>query len=161
MGKKKIRAEFEILIHPKIELEPSETIFMYSLDGGKNWDDYYGNKLGTPKKWQVTMYDVKEDTDMTFFIRFIQKDGKIFIANKEGKNYQITVTRNQSDKSYKAQVRITKAQEIGKKCIVCETIINRNENMCPNEECKATYCPECSRMLPPSSNFCPWCELQF
>lgn len=157
---KKIRAEFEILIHPKLDLEPSETILMYSLNGGKSWDDYYGNKLGTPKKWQVTMYDIKEKSNMSFFIRFIQKDGKIFIANKDGKNYEIEVKRNQED-YYKAQVRIAKVIPVGKKCIVCGEIIGKDDNICPNAECYATYCPECSRMLPPTSNYCPWCEIQF
>jgi hypothetical protein len=157
---KKIRAEFEIIIHPKLELEPTETIFMYSLDGGKTWDDYYGNKLGTSKSWQITMYDMKEGANMTFFIRFIQKDGKIFIANKEGENYKIELKLNQPD-HYKAQVRIAKVSMIGKKCIVCEAIINKNENKCPNLDCLASYCPDCSRMLPPSANYCPWCKLQF
>jgi len=157
---KKIRAEFEILIHPNLELEPLETVFMYSLDGGKTWDDYYGNKLGTSKNWQITMYDIKEGSNLTFFIRFIQKDGQIFIANKEGKNYNIELKKNQPD-HYKAQVRIAKVTSIGKKCIICETLINKNENSCPNEECLASYCPECSRMLPPSANYCPWCSLQF
>ena len=92
MGKKTIRAEFEIIIHPKLDLEPIDIVFMYSLDGGKSWDDYYGNKLGTAKKWQVTMYDMKEGVDLTFFVRFIQKDGRIFLANKEGKNYNIQLT---------------------------------------------------------------------
>ncbi|MFO8017131.1 MAG: zinc ribbon domain-containing protein [Promethearchaeia archaeon] len=160
MGKDKIRAEFEILIHPKLELKPAETILMYSLDDGDNWDDYYGNKLGTPKKWQVTMYDMPEGESMSFFIRFIQKDGEIFIANKEGKNYNIELRKNQKD-HYKAQIRIRNVRQIGKKCIVCGTIIGKNKNLCPNEECKATYCPECFRMLPPSSNYCPWCDLQF
>ena len=157
---KKIRAEFEILIHPNLEIEPMETILMYSMDGGKTWDDYYGNKLGTPKKWQVTMYDVKEKSNMSFFIRLIQKDGKIFIANKDGKNYEIELKRNQPD-HYKAQVRIAKVTSVGKKCIVCNTVIGKDQNSCPNEGCKASYCPECSRMLPPTSNFCPWCENQF
>ncbi|MHA1282824.1 MAG: hypothetical protein ACTSQP_10000 [Promethearchaeota archaeon] len=160
MVKKKIRTEFEILIHPNLDLEPIEVIFMYSLDGGKTWDDYYGNKLGTPKKWQVTQYDMKEGSEMTFFIRFIQKDGKIFIANKDGQNYKVILKRNQPD-HYKAQVRIAKVIQIGKKCIVCDTLINKNENICPNPECGATYCPKCSRMLPPSSNYCPWCKIQF
>ncbi|MHA1149313.1 MAG: hypothetical protein ACTSR8_13845 [Promethearchaeota archaeon] len=160
MGKKKIRTEFEILIHPSLDLEPTEVIFMYSFDGGKTWDDYYGNKLGTSKKWQITQYDMKEGAQMTFFIRFIQKDGKIFIANKEGKNYNVELKKNQPD-HYKAQVRIAKVTQIGKKCIVCETIISKDDNNCPNEECKASYCPDCSRMLPPSSNYCPWCEIQF
>jgi len=161
MGKKKLRAEFEILIHPKLELDLKETILMYSLDEGKSWDDYYGNKLGTAKKWQVTMYDMKEGVNMTFFIRFVQKDGKIFIANKEGKNYHIELRANQNDGSYKAQVRIAKANQVGKKCIVCETIINKNDNSCPNPECLAVYCPDCSRMLPPLANYCPWCDHQF
>lgn len=160
MGKKKIRTEFEILIHPDLDLEPADLIFMYSLDGGKTWDDYYGNKLGTPKKWQITQYDMKEGSQMTFFIRFIQKDGKIFIANKEGKNYNVELTLNQPD-HYKAQVRIAKATFIGKKCIICGNILKKDENMCSNTECSAAYCPKCNRMLPPSSNYCPWCELQF
>lgn len=135
---------------------------MYSLDGGKTWDDYYGNKLGTAKNWQVTQYDMKEGAEMTFFIRFIQKDGSIFIANKDGKNYQVTLKKNQPD-HYKAQVRIgpKAVTQIGKKCIVCDTLINRGQNNCPNPECGATYCPDCSRMLPPSSNYCPWCKQQF
>ncbi len=160
MGKKKIRAEFEIIIHPNLKLEPAETIFMYSLDGGKTWDDYGGNKLGTPKNWQITMYDIIEGSKMEFFIRFIQKDGQIFIANKDGKNYSIELKLNQPD-HYKAEVRIAKVISVGRKCIVCGTVINKGENMCLNKECRATYCPKCMRMLPPSSNYCPWCQLQF
>lgn len=158
MGKKKIRAEFEILIHPSLELDPAEVIFMYKFGSSQDWDDYYGNKLGTSKEWQVTMYDVEEGSNMTFFIRFVQKDGKIFIANKDGQNYQVEIKKNQPD-HYKAQVRIAKVTPVGKKCIVCGTVIGGKENFC--QQCEATYCPECSRMLPPLSNYCPWCKVQF
>lgn len=160
MGKEKIRAEFEILIYPKLDLKPAETILMYKLDDGENWDDYFGNKLGTPKKWQITMYDMPEGSEMTFFIRFIQKDGKIFIANKEGENYHVELRKNKKD-HYKAQIRIRNANLVGKKCIVCGTVIGKHDNICPNKECNATYCPDCSRMLPPLSNYCPWCNIQF
>lgn len=161
MGKQKpIKAEFDVIIHPDLNLEPNELVFMYSIDGGKSWDDYYGNKLGTIKNWNVTIFDLFVDQEISFFIRFIEKSGKIHIANKEGKNYNVTLRENQPD-SYKAQVRIKNVTEVGMKCIICGTVLNKSQSTCPNQECGATFCPHCNRMLPPSSNYCPWCTKEF
>jgi RNA polymerase subunit RPABC4/transcription elongation factor Spt4 len=161
MGKeKKIKAEFDIVIHPELDIEPSEVVLMYSVDGEKSWDDYYGNKLGTPKNWNVTVFDLTEGHDISFFIRFIEKSGKIFVANKEGRNYNVTIRENQPD-SYKAQIRIKNIKEIGMKCVVCGTLLNKGQHTCPNSECGATFCAHCKRMLPPSSNYCPWCKKEF
>lgn len=133
---------------------------MYTLDGN-DWDDYYANKLGVATKWQVTVYDLPEGHEMSFFIRIVEKDGRIRLANNEGKNYTITLKASQKTGAYRAQVRVSKLAEIGHICLLCGTSFAKKLNHCPNPGCGATYCPQCSRMLPPKANYCPWCKQDF
>ncbi|MHA1731372.1 MAG: hypothetical protein ACTSU5_05485 [Promethearchaeota archaeon] len=157
---KMVRGEWEILFHPGLKVNPKEVVFFYTLDG-ENWDDYYANKLGIPTKWQVAVYDLPEGQELTFFIKDVEKDGRIRVANNEGKNYKVTVKAGEKTGTYRAQVRVSKLQVTGHVCLLCETAFPSTSNSCPNPGCGAVYCPGCSRMLPPKANFCPWCQIDF
>ena len=156
-----LSAEFEILFHPDMKLQPKEVALIYSSDG-KSWEDYFANRL-TEKNWNVTMYDLQVDQQIEFFIRVIVKDGRIMLVRKEGQNYKVKVRDNTSSEKYKAQIRITDdiLSHAGRRCLICDQVIPKNKNLCQTDGCSATYCPYCQRMLPPFSNFCPWDKKSF
>ncbi|GAB4305732.1 MAG: hypothetical protein Kow0069_01920 [Promethearchaeota archaeon] len=154
-----IRGDWDIRFHPGLKVNPKEVVFMYSLDG-KNWDDYYANRLGVPTHWQVTVYDLPVGQKLWFFLQVHEKDGRIRVANKDGDNYEVTVNPGKTG-AYRAEVRVSKLVVVGRICLLCETRFGRQANACPNPGCGATYCPTCSRMLPPKANFCPWCQQDF
>ena len=153
-----INVELEVLIHPKLELKITELALLYRTDKESSFDDYYANKLN-PKKWNIKMYDIPMNVRMEFYLRFTMNDGSIILGKKDGKNYAIQ-PRDNADGEYKAQIRITedRLMEVGRKCLVCEELLRKGTNIC--EKCSATFCPSCTRMLPPGSNYCPWDDIR-
>jgi RNA polymerase subunit RPABC4/transcription elongation factor Spt4 len=152
-----IKGSWEILIHPDLLLQPKEVTLLYRIGGGQ-FDDYFANKLEKETHWQVDIYDLPENAELEFFLKFFDKDGRMYIANKEGQNYKVTLTAGQ-DGTYRARVKVTSIVDIGHRCLLCDTQFARGKNACP--KCGAVFCPDCHRMLPPKSNFCPWCEKEF
>jgi hypothetical protein len=157
----KISAEFQILFHPDMKMSPKEVALVYTFDG-KSYDDYFANKL-TDKNWNVSLYDLAEGQKMEFFVRCVFKDGRLLLGRKEGKNYQIQLRANTEQGNYKAQVRLDDSNLVyaGRRCLICDQIIPKDQNMCKTEQCHAVFCPQCNRMLPPYSNFCPWDKISF
>jgi hypothetical protein len=155
----KIEAEFQVLLHPDMQIIPKEIALLYSFTGGRNWDDYYANKI-TAKNWQVNMYDLPTGATMEFFLRLVFKDGRIMTGKKTNANYKINIRDNSDSGKYKAQIRITNENlsSIGRKCLICEQVVAHGTNMCATDQCFAVYCPDCNRMLPPFGNYCPWCK---
>ncbi|MBD3350583.1 MAG: hypothetical protein GF364_03755 [Candidatus Lokiarchaeota archaeon] len=148
----KITADIEILFHPDLSLDIKEIRLLYSLDGGKAWDDYYANKL-SGDKYNITMYDMPENAQIEFYIEILLKDGRVMKAQKKTDNYK-TRLLDQGEGVYKAQVRIREVRQTHRKCIICGSLIQGIQ--CTTPECEATYCPICNRLLPPHSNYCPW-----
>lgn len=157
-----MNAEFEVLFHPDMKLQPKEVAILYSSNGGKNFEDNYANRI-TEKNWNVQIFDLDERLPLEFFVRVVFKDGRLMLAKKEGQNYKIQLRDNTGSGKYKAQVRIEEGNLIftGRRCLVCDQIIPRDKNICLTEECHAVYCPFCQRMLPPFANFCPWDKKSF
>ena len=153
---KKITAEFQILFHPDLADKAKELALLYTTNGGRNWDDYFANRL-TDKNWQITMYDLNEGP-IEFFLRIILKDGRIVLGKKDQQNYKVKIRDNSDSNKYKAQIRLTQDNfvPVGRKCLVCEDIIPTGQYICKTPGCHASFCPDCSRMLPPFSNYCPW-----
>ena len=162
MSPKKISAEFQILFHPDLNYKPTEVSIVYSLDKGKNWETYLANKA-TALNWGLSIYDLKPGAGMEFFIRITVDDGRIMLAKKNNKNYKVVLRDNTDQGRYKAQVRITEDLliPVGRRCLICEEVIRKGRNMCETPGCNAVFCPECNRMLPPFSNYCPWDEKTF
>ena len=151
MGKKTINADFEILLHPDLVLEISGVTLWYTV--GKNWDDYYANKIN--KKYQLTIYDLPEEGMMEFYIEISLKDGRVMKASKGGDNYKVKLV-DKGGGVYKAQVRVKELNFSYRQCLICESKIPSPGIQCETKECEATYCPNCNRILPPHSNYCPW-----
>ena len=152
-----INAEFQILFHPQISIKPVEVYLVYTLTNGKNWETYLANKI-TPLNWGIGIYDLKPGQQLEFFLRVVIDDGRMFLIKKNRQNYKVIVRDNTNQGRYKAQVRVTEdlLMFIGRKCLICDETIPKNKNMCETEGCNAVYCPQCNRMLPPFSNYCPW-----
>ncbi|MHA1340390.1 MAG: hypothetical protein ACTSRZ_09280 [Promethearchaeota archaeon] len=155
---KKINADFEILFHPDLDIEIKEVRFLYSLDEGKSWDDYYANKLGK-KRYNITIYDLPEDNSFYFYIEVFLKDGRVMVAKKSNDYYKTTLV-DKGEGVYKAQVRIKDLSFGYRICLICEKRIPGDGIQCATLECEATYCPFCNRMLLPHSNYCPWDQKQ-
>jgi hypothetical protein len=156
-----ISAEFQILFHPDMQMSPKEVALVYTFDG-KKFEDLYTNRI-VDKNWNLVMYDIADGQKMEFFIRCVMKDGRLMIGRKEGKNYQIQLRPNTETGSYKAQVRLTDENMIyaGRRCLVCDQLIPKDQNICKTPQCFASYCPKCNRMLPPHANYCPWDKITF
>jgi hypothetical protein len=151
-----IDAEFEILIHPELPLDIKELELNYALNGRNDYQDYLTNKINE-KKYSVTIYDLPSGADMDFYLRFIKKEGDILLGKKDNKNYRVQI-RDNAEGKYKAQIRITEENliEVGRQCLVCNEVLRKGTHSC--EKCEANYCPQCTRMLPPKKNYCPWCK---
>lgn len=156
-----LSAEFQILFHPELKMSPKEVALVYTFDG-RSFDEIYANKL-TEKNWNVQIFDLKEGQPMEFFVRCIMKDSRMMLGRKEGQNYKITLKDNTDGNKYKAQVRIDETNLVtaGRRCLVCDQVIPKGQNMCKTAQCQAVFCPFCNRMLPPYSNFCPWDQKSF
>ncbi len=81
-------------------------VLLYTLDGGRNWEDIYANRI-TEKNWNVQIYDMEEEAAFEFFLRIIIKDGRIMLGKKDEQNYKVKIRDNTNNQKYKAQVRIT------------------------------------------------------
>ncbi|HMF33431.1 MAG TPA: zinc ribbon domain-containing protein [Candidatus Lokiarchaeia archaeon] len=156
-GGNTLKGSWEILIHPDLKIQPKEVALLWR-QGDAPFDDYLANKLGTETHWQVDIYDLPENEEIEFFLKFFDKDGCIYIANKDGENYRVMLKPGQ-DGTYRARVKVTNIVDVGSRCLLCESQFPRGTNACP--KCGAVYCPTCHRMLPPKSNYCPWEDLTF
>lgn len=156
-----VNAEFQILLHPDLKISPKEIALVYTSDG-KKFEELFANKI-TEKNWNLQIFDMKDGQPMEFFIRCVMKDGRLMIGRKENKNYQITLRPNTEEGKYKAQVRLEESNlsVAGRRCLICDQVIPKSQNMCRTNQCHAVFCPNCNRMLPPYSNFCPWDKKSF
>ena len=150
-----IDAEFEILIHPELPLDIKELELNYALNGRNDYQDYLTNKINE-KKYSVTIM-ICPRCRYGLLSTLHQKEGDILLGKKDNKNYRVQI-RDNAEGKYKAQIRITEENliEVGRQCLVCNEVLRKGTHSC--EKCEANYCPQCTRMLPPKKNYCPWCK---